>query len=112
MDALKPPVRWLESHWSEEDVLLFFELDEDGWVLRQVELQGPDRQPIAAAALAEWPDPVRDGIEAIRAYQAKYGATADQPVSRWDAGFPYRDIDRLEFDEIWRRARAFLESVG
>jgi hypothetical protein len=53
MDRLKPPVRWLNSHWD-EDVLFFFEADEDGWVLRQVELCGPDRTPTVAASLAEW----------------------------------------------------------
>lgn len=43
MGPLKPSVRWLKAHWDEEDVLFFFEADEDGWVLRQVELRGPDR---------------------------------------------------------------------
>lgn len=62
MDALKPAVRWLKSYWDEEDVLYFFEADEDGWVLRQVELRGPDRTPAVAAYLAEWPDANRDGL--------------------------------------------------
>jgi hypothetical protein len=31
MDGLKCPVRWLKAHWDEEDVLFFFEIDEDGW---------------------------------------------------------------------------------
>jgi hypothetical protein len=85
MDRLKPPVRWLKSYWDDEDVLFFFEADEDGWVLRQVELCGPDRTPTVAASLAEWPDADRGGIDAVRAYEAKYGALADQPISEWDA---------------------------
>lgn len=61
MDGLKPAVRWIESYWDEKDVLFFFEFDEDGWVLRQVELRGSDRKPMVAAALAEWPDADREG---------------------------------------------------
>jgi hypothetical protein len=56
MDGLKPAVRWLRSYWDEEDVRYFFEADEDGWVLRQVELRGKDRTPAVAASLEEWPD--------------------------------------------------------
>ncbi len=108
MAALKPPVRWLKSYWDEEDVMVFFEADEDGWVLRQVELRGTDRTPAVAASLAEWPDANRDGIAAVHAHEARYGALADQPISAWDTGFPHNDIDRLEFEEVWQRARAHL----
>lgn len=109
MDRLKAPVRWLKAHWDEEDVLLFLEADEDGWVLRQVELRGPDRMPVVAAALAEWPDIDRQGIGAVQAYEAKYGALAHQPISDWDANFPHVGIDRVEFEEVWARARAHLD---
>jgi hypothetical protein len=112
MDGLKPAVRWLRSYWDEEDVLFFFEADVDGWVLRQVELRGSDRTPAVAAALAEWPDANRDGIQAVQAYEAKYGALADQPISDWDRGFPHVEIDRPEFEEVWNRARAHLQSVA
>ena len=108
---LKPPVRWLKSYWGEEDVLFFFEFDEDGWVLRQVELRGPTRTPIAAAAMSEWPDPQTDGLDAIRAYTARYGGLADQPMSTWDADFPHEDISAEAFEDVWRKARSKLESA-
>lgn len=111
MDALKPAVRWLESYWDDEDVLFFFEADEDGWVLRQVELRGPDRTPAVAAALVEWPDANRDGHDAVRAYEATYGALADKPIAEWDADFPHADIDRAAFEEVWHRARAHLAAT-
>jgi len=110
MGPLKPPVRWLKAHWDEEDVLFFFEADEDGWVLRQVELRGPDRVPTVAAALAEWPDANREGIDAVRAYEAKYGGLADKPILSSDPDFPRFEINRAEFEEVWHRVRAYLDS--
>ena len=74
-------VRWIRSYWDEGDVELYFEFDEDGRALRQVELSGLDRTPTAAAALAEWPDASEDGLDAVRRYEAKYGGLADQPVT-------------------------------
>ncbi|MET8038472.1 hypothetical protein ABZT01_37200, partial [Streptomyces sp. NPDC005345] len=32
---------WMRCYWDEEDVWFYFEVDVDGWVARQVELQGP-----------------------------------------------------------------------
>jgi hypothetical protein len=55
MEVVKPAVRWLSSSWVEADIRYYFEADEDGWVLRQIELEGSERIPVAAAALAEWP---------------------------------------------------------
>ena len=47
-DSVKPPVRWLKAHWDEEDVLFFFDADDDGCVLRQAEQSGPNRIPTVA----------------------------------------------------------------
>ena len=96
MGLLKPPVRWLESYWDEEDVWFYFEADEDGCVLRQVELSGPTRAPIMAASLAEWPDADSDGIDAVRRYESKYGSTAEVPLKDSD-DVEYGEIERAEF---------------
>jgi hypothetical protein len=57
------------------------------------------------------PDVDRGGIDAVRAYEAKYGALADQPISEWDADFPRVGIDRVEFEQIWTRARSYLDQT-
>lgn len=44
----------MRCYWDEEDVWFYFEVDAEGWVTRQVELQGPGLTPIAAASLEEW----------------------------------------------------------
>jgi hypothetical protein len=109
MEISKPAVSWFQWYWPDEDILYFFEADEDGWVLRQVELQGPDRTPITAASLAEWPEPTRENFAAIKAYDAKYGGLADQPLFPWEPDSPGVAIDRAAFDEVWVQARAHLE---
>lgn len=109
-----PARRWLESHWEDGGIVFYFEVGvadgQDGWVLRQVELHGPDRAPRTAAALGEWP--TGDGADvnaARRAYIDRYGATADQPVSVWDEDFPHREIGVDEFERVWTAARAELD---
>ncbi|MDH6130201.1 hypothetical protein P3T39_007194, partial [Kitasatospora sp. GP82] len=47
-------MKWLRCYWDEEDIWFYFELDPDGQVIRQVELQEPERTPLAAASLDEW----------------------------------------------------------
>jgi hypothetical protein len=109
VEGLKPPVRWLTSYFEDDDVLFYFEFDEDGWVLRQVELEGPNRTPTTAAALSEWPDPAADGLDAQGAYMARYGVVGDQPLGSWEPDFPLEEISADEFEEVWRTARASLE---
>ena len=108
VEGLKPPVRWLTSYWDEEDILFHFEADEDGVVLRQIELQGPTRTPIGAASLAELPDARTAGSAAVSEYEQTFGALADQPITEWDAGFPHEEISAAQFEEVWVAARRDL----
>ncbi len=105
----KAPVTWLRSYWNEEEITYYFEVDEDGWVPRQVELQGPQRIPQAAASLAEWPDADSEGVAAVQRYETRYGALADQPIGSWDPDFPHESISADTFQDIWSLARATLE---
>jgi hypothetical protein len=100
----------LKSYWQEEDVWFYFEADDDGWVLRQIELTGPEQTVRTAASLAEWPDADTAGIEAVRRYESKYGGLADQPIPKWDGDFPHQEIEQEEFEVLWRRARLRLEA--
>lgn len=45
---------WMQCFWDEEAIWFHFEVDAGGWVTRQVELQGSELTPIAAASLDEW----------------------------------------------------------
>ncbi|MFI6941288.1 hypothetical protein ACIBI4_18595 [Streptomyces sp. NPDC050418] len=87
-------MRWFRSYWDEEDTWFCFEVDGDEWVRRQVELEGPDRRPVAAASADE-----EDG--------ATYGFTAESPVTEWE-GHDEEPLTAEEFEEIWAEARRRL----
>ncbi len=48
---------WVRCLWDEEDVWFYFELDADGYVIRQIELQEPGSKALAVASLASGKKP-------------------------------------------------------
>nr|WP_202532467.1 hypothetical protein [Streptomyces sp. SID3212] len=82
--------RWFRSYWDEEDTWFYFEVGDDGWVSRQVELEGPARRPVAAASAGD--------------VDARYGFTAELPVTDWE-GHIEMPMTFQEFEEVWRAAR-------
>ena len=103
------PIRWLKSYWDEEDILFFFEVNADSWVLRQIELSGPTRTPTTAAALDETLAARDESLKAMQKYEAKYGRIADQPITCWDPDFPREEISQEDFEKTWVAARSHLE---
>ncbi|GAA4597850.1 hypothetical protein GCM10023194_73850 [Planotetraspora phitsanulokensis] len=98
---------WFRSYWDEADIWFYFEVDESGWVVRQVELQGPDGVPVVAASLEEWQHAQAAGR--VNHYEATYGGTAERPVQEWDEHFPHT-LTRAQFEAVWEQARRALES--
>jgi hypothetical protein len=94
---------------DEEDTTFFWEVGDDGWVTRSVELVGPDQRATTAAALHEVIR-ARDsrGLPAVQAYQARYGVLVDRPIDDWD--FPHDEITVSDFDQHWIRARPRSET--
>jgi hypothetical protein len=99
--------RWFRSYWAEEDTWFYFEVAADGWVNRQVELQGPLEKPTAAASLAEWEAAQQAGT--LADYEATFGATAEVPVHEWDEHEP-QDLVAGEFETVWLTARATCQA--
>ncbi|MET7474657.1 hypothetical protein ABZT17_09915 [Streptomyces sp. NPDC005648] len=95
--------RWFRSYGAEEDIWFYVEADADGWVTRQVELQGPFEKPIAAASLVEWEAARRAGT--VADHETTFGATAEVCVRERDAHDP-QDLTGGEFETVWRTARA------
>jgi hypothetical protein len=69
-------------------------------------LIGAERRPQTAAALDEVIR-VRDtgSIQAVRAYEARYGVLVEKP-SDW--AFPHEDVTQAEFERVWADARRSL----
>ena len=89
----EPVTRWFRSYWDEEDTWFYFEVGDNDWVRRQVELEGPDRRPVVAAS-AENDD-------------AGYGFTAESPVTDWE-GHVEEPLTFEEFKDAWAAARRHL----
>ncbi|MFI1656472.1 hypothetical protein ACH4ZU_16405 [Streptomyces sp. NPDC020472] len=93
---------WIRCYWDEEDTCFYFEIDVEGWVIRQVELEGPELTPVAAASLAEWQRARDEGR--LDEYDSRLGITAELPVSEWEGHDP-EQLTPDEFEEVWNSAR-------
>ncbi|WP_433857296.1 hypothetical protein [Streptomyces kronopolitis] len=80
----------MRCYWDEEDTRFYFEVDAEGWVTRQVELEGPEMTPIAAASLVE--------------YDSRFGITAELPISEWARHGP-EQLTAEDFEAVWGPAR-------
>lgn len=89
----EPVTRWFRSYWDEEDTWFYFEVSDDGWVNRQVELEGPALRPIVAASTED--------------DDARYSFTAESPVTDWE-GYVEEPLTLQNFEEIWAEARRHL----
>ncbi|MBL3671283.1 hypothetical protein JL475_36300 [Streptomyces sp. M2CJ-2] len=92
----------MRCYWDEEVIWYYFEVDAEGWVIRQVELQGSELAPITAASLEEWQRAQRAG--GLAEYEKKFGVTAELPVSQWEDYEPDQ-LTSQEFEEVWDAAR-------
>lgn len=92
----------MRCHGGEEDVWFLFEVDTEGRVTRQIELEGPGLTPIAAASLVEWQRACAAGR--LGDYDNRFGLTAELPVPEWEGHDP-QPLTRDEFEEVREAAR-------
>ncbi|WP_442818772.1 hypothetical protein [Streptomyces sp. NBC_01320] len=92
----------MRCHWDEEDIWFYFEVDAEGWVTRQVELQGTELAPIAAALSDEWQQAQDAGR--LNEYDNRFGITAELPFSEWEGHAP-ETLTSEEFEKVWGPAR-------
>ncbi|WP_327309109.1 hypothetical protein OG730_00245 [Streptomyces sp. NBC_01298] len=88
--------------WDEQDTWSYFEVDAEGWVTRQIELEGPELIQIAAASLAEWQQARDTG--SLDEYDNRFGITAELPVPEWEGHDP-EELTSDQFEEVWDSAR-------
>jgi hypothetical protein len=102
----------IRIYWPDDDTRSYFEADDTLWPARQVDLRGPDREPVTAAILGEvlW---IRDHAdrEAMAAYERQYGVLAEGNLSGWQDADQATEITAEEFEEVWAVARSALQAV-
>lgn len=119
-DALHPkpfrpidlrPDHWVHSEWSEEGIDFFYEFNAAGVALRAIELQGPEKRPIAAASLVEWRECQRGMMQpqtpASLRYALRYGGVPEGTEGDW-GDYPHDLIEVAEFERLWETAREHL----
>lgn len=102
---------WIRAYDGESDVWSYFELDDEGWALRQVQLQGLHGQPVTAASLAEVIE-LRDrgDLAVMAAYERQYGVLAEGTLRGWKEADGAAEITRQEFESTWAAAREVLDA--
>ncbi|MFB6980294.1 hypothetical protein [Streptomyces scopuliridis] len=93
---------WMRCYWDEEAVWFYFEVDAEGWVTRQIELEGPALTATAVASFDEWQQAHAAGQPAE--YDSRFGITAELPVSEWEGQDP-EQLTSEEFEEVRGPAR-------
>lgn len=104
------PIR-VRAYDEESDIRSYYELDDEGWALRQVDLQGPHYRPVTAASLAEVIE-LRDHHElaAMVAYERRYGVLAEHSLNGWQSVGGAVEITGREFESTWAAARQTLDA--
>ena len=97
---------WIQTHSAEDDIWSYFELDDDGWAQRQVDLERAARLPVTAASLMEVLD-LRDhaDLAAMSAYERKYGVLAEGCLDGWRESEGVATITRDTFEPTSGRRR-------
>jgi hypothetical protein len=103
-------IGWFRFRDADEDVWFHYEVDDDGWVSRQVDLTGAEGRYVTAASLVEVVR-ARDfgGLTAVRAYEARFGVLAEGGGNEALRDWPgVEEIGAEEFERLWVAARRAL----
>ncbi|QMU75719.1 hypothetical protein GXW83_08175 [Streptacidiphilus sp. PB12-B1b] len=105
--------RWIRTYDGESATWSYFELDDEQWASRQVDLQGPKRTPVTAAALGEVLQCRDHGdAAAMAAYERQYGVLAEGDLTGWEDADGSAEVPEDVFERIWAAARLRLASTG
>lgn len=100
---------WFRVYDEDEGLWRYFEVDGEGWTVRQVEVRESDAVPMTAASLEEVLS-LRDhgDLGAMSRYERRYGVLAEGGLDGWREQPHAREISAREFDRLWADARRTL----
>ena len=92
--------------------MFFFEFNQDGRILRQVEFVGAQSTVVGAAAAEEWWScqewTRQPSTPATVAYESRYGRVGEGSLDDFDDDYEPQPLSAEAFEEVWRFARANL----
>ncbi|MFG2985700.1 hypothetical protein ACGFYQ_31335 [Streptomyces sp. NPDC048258] len=106
-------VMWIRTYDEARGVWQYFEGDEEGWVLRQVDVRGDDGTPVTAASLEEVLRlQERADIATMGRYEQRYGFVAEGRLTGWEEAPDAGTISAGEFERVWLDARRTLGATA
>ncbi|MEV8537258.1 hypothetical protein [Streptomyces sp. NPDC051211] len=106
-------VMWIRAYDEAQGLWQYFESDEAGWVLRQVDLRGDDGTPLTAASLEEvLRFQERADIATMSRYEQRYGLVAEGRLTGWEETSLAGAISAEEFERVWLDARRTLGATA
>ncbi|MEU6666055.1 hypothetical protein [Streptomyces sp. NPDC046727] len=106
-------VMWIRTYDEALDLWQYFEGDEEGWVLRQVDLRADDGTPVTAASLEEvLRYQERADAATMGRYKQRYGLVAEGRLTGWEDAPRAGTISAEEFESVWLEARRTLGATA
>jgi hypothetical protein len=103
--------RFIHEFFAEENRDLYYELDRDGYAVRNIDIDRANDESASAVARSEW-NHARDYGD-LYEYMARFGRIAEgklgEDLEATAADHPYDTISAEVFDQVWTRCRSDLE---
>ncbi|MFG2336434.1 hypothetical protein [Streptomyces yangpuensis] len=103
---------WIRTYDEDRGLWQYFEGDDAGWVLRQVDLRDTDGAPVTAASLDEVRRyQERADVDTANRYEQRYGRVAEGRLTGWEGAPHAGAIPAEEFERVWLDARRILGAM-
>jgi hypothetical protein len=100
--------RFIHLYFADDDRDLYYELDNDGFAVRNLDVDPATGEPVSAVSRPEW-NTARDYGD-LYEYEAKFGRIAEGNIGEaLNSAEPYEVIKAAAFETVWNRCRADLE---
>jgi hypothetical protein len=100
--------RFIHEYFADEDRDLYFELDSDGFAVRNLDVFRATGEPVSAVSSQEW-NTARDYGD-LYEYIAKFGRVVEGNIGEaLESPDPDEVMTAAAFEAVWNRCRAELE---